>query len=140
MQIPSLTLRVTDILNRRRHNKAQDWAIRPDPFLASALTARFLGNETGAVSLFMEGVTLDFPIVQWSPTSTTFVVPNVVISPSASGKILVQRADGNLDKVAAVQLLAKTDLAQVLPSAGATPEQLTSDVAPVAETVIAEME
>ncbi|MEN0111134.1 MAG: hypothetical protein AAF805_10465, partial [Planctomycetota bacterium] len=72
--------------------------------------ARFLGNEMGCVFLQVGPAVLECEIVSWSPTSVTFVVPNMGLGPITAGKLQIVRGDGDIIREYPVCLIRKPDL------------------------------
>ena len=72
--------------------------------------ARFLGNEVGCVFLQVGPAMLECEVVEWSPTSVTFVVPNMGLGPITAGRLQIVRGDGDLIRDYPVRLIRKPDL------------------------------
>ena len=72
--------------------------------------ARFLGNETGCVFLQVGPTMLECKILDWKPTSVTFVVPNMGLGPITAGRLQIIRGDGDIIRDYPVALIRKPDL------------------------------
>lgn len=72
--------------------------------------ARFLGNEVGCVFLQVGPAMLECEVVEWCPTSVTFVVPNMGLGPITAGRLQIVRGDGDLIRDYPVCLIRKPDL------------------------------
>ena len=72
--------------------------------------ARFLGSETGCVFLQVGPTMLECQIIDWKPTSVTFVVPNMGLGPITAGRLQIIRGDGDIIRDYPVALIRKPDL------------------------------
>ena len=72
--------------------------------------ARFLGSETGCVFLQVGPAMLECKIIDWKPTSVTFVVPNMGLGPITAGRLQIIRGDGDIIRDYPVALIRKPDL------------------------------
>lgn len=72
--------------------------------------ARFLGSEVGCVFLQVGPAMLECEVIEWSPTSVTFIVPNMGLGPITAGRLQIVRGDGDLIRDFPVSLIRKPDL------------------------------